>query len=336
MADKTVYVDGTTSTGHYASLAAAIAGELTANPNLTAGGMNGVLHIEISMSAQDTAQASFSGFTTDATHYIHVYTTAAQRAGRTWNTGRYRLECSGLNGGNVIEVATGSFVNLDGLQIASTSPAGSSNGIRHLGGGTISNCLVRGPGGSSYAFTGIQLSENYTRYVFNCIIYNVGSNSSSNALYHADGTVSVYSCVGIIPNSSSPYNLRNASGTMTAKNCYFAGCPGYDYNGTIGKTNCASSDTTAGTSNGCLSNVAYDTDTFVNVTSGSEDFGLAADGLSPLQGAGTDTSSESAPLNFTTDIEGDTRDATWDIGADSPTSGSGQGARSTVFFVMNW
>ena len=34
MADKTVYVDGTTSTGHYATLAAALTGEASANANL--------------------------------------------------------------------------------------------------------------------------------------------------------------------------------------------------------------------------------------------------------------------------------------------------------------
>ena len=63
--------------------------------------------------------------------------------------------------------------------------------------------------------------------------------------------------------------------------------------------------------------VALDTDTFVNVTGGSEDFHLAADGNSPLMGVGVDTSGDSAPLDFTTNIDGETRDATWDIGADS-------------------
>ena len=53
--------------------------------------------------------------------------------------------------------------------------------------------------------------------------------------------------------------------------------------------------------------------------SGGDFTTLAADGLSPLQGAGTNTSGDAAPMNFTTDIDGDTRDSTWDIGADAAT-----------------
>jgi hypothetical protein len=80
-----------------------------------------------------------------------------------------------------------------------------------------------------------------------------------------------------------------------------------------------------------LQSIAYNTDTFVNVTGGSEDFHLAADGLSPLQGTGTDTSGDAAPMNFTTDIDGDTRDATWDIGADAAAGG----AATTNNMVLN-
>ena len=61
--------------------------------------------------------------------------------------------------------------------------------------------------------------------------------------------------------------------------------------------------------------VALDTDTFVNVTGGSEDFHLAAGTGSALYGTGA-APGGSAPLNYTTDIDGETV-ATWCIGADS-------------------
>jgi hypothetical protein len=92
----------------------------------------------------------------------------------------------------------------------------------------------------------------------------------------------------------------------------------------MAKTNCASEDQSADdtktgeTQTNCVAAaVIVDTDTFVNVTGGTEDFHLAADGLSPLMGVGVDTTADAAPMNFTTDIDLQTRDATWDIGADA-------------------
>ena len=48
---------------------------------------------------------------------------------------------------------------------------------------------------------------------------------------------------------------------------------------------------------------------FINITPGSEDFHIGA--LSSLKDAGTDLSG-----TFTTDIDGETRTGTWDIGVD--------------------
>jgi len=68
-------------------------------------------------------------------------------------------------------------------------------------------------------------------------------------------------------------------------------------------TTCGSSDST-GTSG--LQNIPVSTATFVNVTAGSENWHLAGTG-SGLYNVGTNTSGDSAPMNFTTDIDGETR-----------------------------
>jgi hypothetical protein len=81
-------------------------------------------------------------------------------------------------------------------------------------------------------------------------------------------------------------------------------------------TTCASSDTTGSTG---LQNIAYDTTNFTNVTAGSEDLHIPTG--SALKDVGTDTSGDAAPMNFTTDIDGETRSGTWDVGADELVTG---------------
>lgn len=275
----------------------------------------------------DTTAVSIKGWTTSANSYIDILTDASNRAGTSWNTSKYRLEVTDAIALQLIE----DYVRVDGLQIATVSPTASTRYGVDLGGASaaneirLSNLLVKGHGHATYTQSGIHAGDvDYIVKAWNCIVYNIAAITSNYAVYTSSSAAfSLYSSTLIGGN----FGIR-AGGATVCKNVYAGGSRTEDFYrvaGALAKVNCASEDQSADDTSGadetatnCVAAaVPVNTDTFVNVTAGSQDFALAADGLSPLKGAGVDTSGDSAPLNFTTDIEGDTRDATWDIGADA-------------------
>ena len=271
-----------------------------------------------------------NGWTTYADRYVDIQVAAGSRHAGVLNTAKYLLSVTNDAPLKIQE----DYVRVDGIQVQVLSPTearhvvtveaitATNNDIR------LSNCIVKSHGGATYASHGVMLYDtDIIAKIWNCIIYNVPTPSGAAGIYTSCASVSIYSCVVI-----GGQRGINSYGAVTVKNTYVGGAGYEDFgyvSGTLAKTNCASEDASADdtetgeTQSNCLINKALDIDTFVNVTAGSEDFHLAADGLSPLQGTGVDTTGDSAPLNFTTDIDGQTRDATWDIGADAHVS-SGQ------------
>uniref|UniRef100_A0A6M3JTG0 Uncharacterized protein n=1 Tax=viral metagenome TaxID=1070528 RepID=A0A6M3JTG0_9ZZZZ len=91
------------------------------------------------------------------------------------------------------------------------------------------------------------------------------------------------------------------------------------YNGSFATfTKCASNDATG--SEAGLQNIAHNTTQFTSVTD-PHDYRLPGTG-SALYNTGTD-GPFAAPLDYTTDIQGDTRTSTWDIGADEYVAAGG-------------
>lgn len=89
---KTVDPGGT---GDYPSLAAAIAGEVIARPNLVANDEQLTLKCQCTNGAADTSYAIVTGFTTDATRFIKIWTdpTESYRHNGTYQTGnKYRYQ----------------------------------------------------------------------------------------------------------------------------------------------------------------------------------------------------------------------------------------------------
>lgn len=303
------------SGGDYTSLSAWEAGQ---QGDLT--GVRDEIARAVCYAIDDTTEFGVDGWTTSATQYITMECDATARHAGVWNGAKYNLIGSSANVLSINE----EYVRIDGLQIGNAAVGGTQSPIvsvntRASGANElrISNCLIKAAGSATYPEPGIRIEgANSIVNIFNCIVYglgNVDNYYASGMLFAGDNiTAKVYSstCIG------GKFGLLNWFGTgitVAAKNVYCGGTATSDFSGTITETNCASEDTSAGGTNHTHANV--DTDTFVNVTAGSEDFHLAADGLSPLQGAGVDTSGESAPLNFTTDIDGDTI-SNWSIGAD--------------------
>lgn len=307
------------SGGDFTSLDACLDHIAASHANLVTADVYALVEIDGTWTSPDTAACTTNGITSDATHYLSIYTTAAARHDGKWNTGAYNLLVADAT---AFTYRGGADCRLDGLQIGLSSASDHSQACVYataLSAGSslrVSNCILKQAGNASYRCPTLFLNDaDLTAYVWNTIGYGMG------ALDHAaNSCVYIVAATGLNLRSSvfigGKYAIASYSGAHTAKNVYCGGSITEDFyrnTGTLAKTNCASEDQSADDTSGadetatnCVAAaVPYSTDTFTNVTAGSEDFHLV-DG-SALIGAGVDTSGESAPLNFTTDIEGDER-----------------------------
>lgn len=248
--------------------------------------------VEISgtWSSADTTAVTIHNYTTDATRYINIYTTGAARHDGKYNTGKYRIEINSSYGA-CIGIDTGGTYRIDGIQFKnSAADTGDNRGISIVGNNTLWISNVIGYANKTtiriWTFDG-----NYR--IWNSVLFSNTGECITNL-----ANLRVYSSALIVNSTGSSIS----SGTL--KNVYST-----KFNGGT-KTTCASADTSGSTG---LQNIPYDTTTFTNVTSGSEDLHLVAG--SDLIDAGTNTSGDASPMDFTTDIDGETRSGTWDIGA---------------------
>lgn len=314
--------NGTSYADAYTTLQAAVAAKAA---NLTGAGPITFL-CRASTGAADATQVLVDGYTTTATDYIEIKGDPNEATGRCtgiWDTSRYRLSVADNEALFVLE----EYARVDGIQIEMSSQSSNTvltswstettNDLR------LSNCILRGAG-TAVVTRLVTTSDPIT--IWNCLFCNVGTNGGSSALELGENA-SLYNCtvIGDVPNGNG---IKLMAGTCTCKNVYACGYPNYAFfaNGqTFALTNCASSDTTAGSSNGCVSNVACSTDNFISVTAGNADY-LKPKAGGALEAAGA-APGGSAPLNYTTDIAGTTV-STWDIGAfNYPDAAAAQFAR---------
>jgi hypothetical protein len=267
----------------------------------------------------DTTAVDFSGTATSASNYIYVHTSSAARHVGVWSASNYRIDVAGTNCIGLLN----DYITFDGIQAGTNTLTGTGVVIRGstaLTSGAnqinISNVIARCASAASFNSFGFTCGgANINMNVWNCIIYGAGIPSGGTAtngvclrVSGTSATLNAYSVTAITTNGTG---INRTTGTLVAKNCYASGPSGFAYNGTITKTTCASSDTTGTVG---LQSIALSTANFVNVTSGSENLHLVSG--SALIDVGTTTSGAAAPLNFTTDIDLQTRTGTWDIGAD--------------------
>ena len=254
------------------------------------------------------SSCTFTGWTTEAPdNYIKVWTDPAEsyRHNGTYQTGnKFRMEVDGPGANGILYILQ-DHVRIDGIQIKNPTTDKDSNLVRlaTIGAGSdirFSNCIVVGGNNALYYDNGFHmLDPDINISIWNCLVYGISSDADSRALWAGNtNTVKIYNSTFISGDSG----IVRTAGTVTMKNCYVASGNGQAaYSGTITKTTCASSDATGSAG---LQNIAYNTTQFVNVTPGSEDLHLPGAG-SALYHTGTDTSGDAAPMNFTTDIDGD-------------------------------
>jgi hypothetical protein len=293
------------SGGDFTTLDAALDHLVASHANLVTADVYAEIKIDGTWSTADTAPVTIAGLTTDATRYLKIYTTAAARHKGVWSTGYYMLNVANAT---AITWTSVSNVWIDGLQIGKSSESahyqdciqGSGSVTETTNEFLVSNCIGRHAKNNSYRCMFLDAEVVASRiFLYNIIDYNHGTaaNQYNCSVYVGNGEFTCYNCTFI-----GGYRGIRAGVTGVAKNCYAYGSNAA-YSGTITKTTCASSDTT-GTAG--LQSIAVNASNFLNVTAGTEDFHLAGTG-SALFEAGTDTSGDSAPMNFTTDIDGETR-----------------------------
>lgn len=271
----------------------------------------------------DAGDVQIDGWTTGASNYIEI---VGEWETGTYDTNKYRVVVVPDSDDDPAITIFEEFVRIKKLQIfvnhgATTHLQSHGIYVAHTGTGDvrIEKTIIRFDNDATVPNNtyGIRGSGPGVLYVTNCVIYGLIGSSTFNAGIMSSNislTLHAYSCT----LADNDYGIRAHQGTINAKNCYAGGSSYQDYKqesgATLNLTTCSSSDTTGSAG---LQNIALSTSSgayLTNLTAGSEDYHITSS--SELIDVGTDTSGESAPLDFTDDFEGTTRGASWDIGAD--------------------
>lgn len=311
----------------YTSLSAAEAGASDNNhlngTDLTAG--NYILNFPCYYDdGPDETPFEIDGWTTSATNYIHIYTpnntdtevNQSQRHVGKWDDAKYRISAEPPGTAQDIIRVIEEYVRLDGLQIEhlgvwdQSAALGiridtvTSSDIR------ISNNIIKytgDPGASDVGISDIYNGGSEIR-IWNNIVYDF-TNGGISVGYHGASYVynnTVYGNDGGISCTTAGY--------ATAKNNIAFNNSGEDYWGTFdsSSTNNLSKDATAP-----ALGVYYRNATVYFVDAAGKDFHLSSLGGAAKK-AGANLSADT-DLAFDDDIDGETRLAVWDIGADQMT-----------------
>jgi len=261
-----------------------------------------------------TAAVIVDGYTTDSTHYIKIYTPSntatevnrSQRHNGKWDTGKYNLYMT--SGSDALDIYDEN-VWIDGLQIRND---GSYDGI-YLNTQSasaeikISNCIVRGDGGNNYGVNAGDTTMAGVVKVWNTVAYD----NKADGFYIGSTAVGTFYCYNCTSVDNQRYGFDTNSGTMILKNCLGSGNTIQDFLGPMTVDYSASADDTA-TLYGGTGNRSNQHFLFADYA--NDNFHLAPTDPG-AKGYGTNLSADTN-LSFSTDIDGQTRSGSWDIGAD--------------------
>jgi hypothetical protein len=270
-------------------------------------------------SMDDTTRCVFSGWTTDATRYVRVYTPPTERHDGKWNAAKQRYRVTSGWGGffNGLDCQI-PFTRFEGLQISGEPDTTGNDRVAIAGvgdGGWIKDCIVRivPPGTPGTGYSGIQATHsNAHSYVVNCVVYTTGGTplAASNGISFGTGnfTYNGYAYSNTVYGWGTGIT-KTAGNALVAKNNL---CNGNttDYGGSP----YAASSVTNLSEDTSSPNTALRSKAVTFVDEAGFDFHLSPSDAN-AKGAGTDLSADAA-FPFSTDIDGQTRAAPWDAGAD--------------------
>jgi len=273
-----------------------------------------VARIEGAWTQPDSAPLDLSGWTTDAEHYIRIYTTAEARHHGTPGSG-YRL--APTNSTQLVFYSDVPFFRVEGLEIFGNSSfdghliylrPDSGEGVGEV---HFSHNLIHG--NRSHTASGLY---NYTLggtlKAWNNIIYDVGTPGYTAGIQTGAGRAYLYN--NTIVDMSQGFAIRSG-GVVVAKN-NLTDAPGTDFYGSFypGSNFNASSDDSAPGLHSRRNQV------FAFLNRGSDNYHLAA-GDAGGRNYGIDLSSDPF-LTISDDVDSQVRSGGWDIGADEAASGA--------------
>jgi hypothetical protein len=268
----------------------------------------------------DTTAVTIDGWTTSATNYIKIWTDPGEnyRHQGVWDEGKYRLSITSGNAMTILE----NYIRIEGLQVYN-SDLTYGDGIRFDGGGElwIYQSILQGNPSATDGCRGVYLDSMYdgTVKIYNNVMYGWNSN---DIYYQYLANVSSSATLYIYNNTfygGNEHGLNLVDGTKDVvflKNniSYDSGSNDYNLsNSSITSSNNLSSDATS-------PDAAYQNQIVHFTDEVNDDFHLdSADTGARNQGTILYDSGDDANLNFTTDVDNNTRldsAGTWDIGAD--------------------
>ncbi len=278
--------------------------------DLVAADLIAVARIEGPWTQPDTTPLDLTGWTTDATHYIRIYTTTEARHKGTPNSG-YRLQTSG----DGLIYSSVAYFRIEGLDISGNTSDHliylNPNTAEGVGEIHFSHNLIHGNGVNTASGL-MSYSLGGTLYAWNNIIYGVGEPGYTAGIQTGGGTAYLYN--NTIAGITSGFAIRSG-GVVVAKN-NLTDAPGTDFYGSFypGSDFNASSDDSAPGFHSRLEQSF----TFINLSAGNYHLTATDAGA---RNFGLDLSQDSVNPIYD-DIDGAARAGGWDIGADEVASGS--------------
>ena len=276
----------------------------------------------------DTDAVVIDGWTTDADHYIKIWTDPSEnyRHDGKWNDSKYRIVAYSDEG---VIWNYEPYVRILGIQLQNTKTGNDSRAFNNSVYGTVGIYLgyliVKAPSnitGSTPIGCYLAGAETSTIYLYNSLIYDfISSDGSGYGIHAATNQLTAYIYNVTVINCH--IGIKGGSGAKErVKNCITQDCDDGFYSSFHSDSDYNISDT--GDAPG--PNSKNCTVSFVDKA--NDDFHLSSTDTC-AKDSGVDLSSD-PNLSFNDDIDGETRSGTWDIGADEYIPSGGQTYYQTV------
>ncbi|MEJ5309857.1 MAG: right-handed parallel beta-helix repeat-containing protein [Anaerolineae bacterium] len=277
------------------------------NGNLVAQDKIAVARIEGTWTQADTTRVEIGGWTTDADHYIRIYTAPEARHNGTAGSG-YRLVSTDSS---ALFYVMAAYVRVEGLEFNAASTGAviylRPNTAAGVGEIHLSHNLIHGDR-SSIGYGVLNYDCRGVIKVWNNIIYDVGAATSTAGIGSSVGTVYAYN--NTIVDIVNGFALRSDNGSILARNNLTDAPSADDFRGGFA----AGCDFNASTDATALGLYSRRNQTFTFVNRAGKNFHLAESDTG-ARNHGLDLSGDPY-LALTNDIDGQTRSGAWDIGAD--------------------